>query len=415
MKLGQRLSSLLDAISLWHVLLAGFVVRLAWAAAVPMRPISDGSVYDRLARSIANGIGYVAPDGTPTAYWPVGTSAFYGSLYAVFGTDPIVATLANVVLGTLLIGATFWLACTRFDERVAKLAAIFTAVWPTWIALTTIMSSELASTLFLAAGLAVLLSGRGQDWLRTVLATGLFVIAAYFRANYLPIALMLPALTALSRRSAPYFIKQALLSGLTAAVLLAPWMIRNHRAFAEVVPISTNFGVNLWIGSNPDAHGGYMEPPPIGEGQSAGNEVQQDKAYRNHAMAYIAANPGHYALLCGKRIIQTFDRETYGVSWNADGLPDATEAPLKIVMTSYWLAIFVTAGIGLLLFISRSWINLFDPLIIASGMVSATSILVLAADRFHYGLAPIIACFAAYALLGRANTAADDRTKVAAR
>jgi hypothetical protein len=39
--------------------------------------------------------------------------------------------------------------------------------------------------------------------------------------------------------------------------LLVPWWIRNQRAFGGFVPIANNGGVNLYIGNNPLATGGY--------------------------------------------------------------------------------------------------------------------------------------------------------------
>ena len=62
--------------------------------------------------------------------------------------------------------------------------------------------------------------------------------------------------------------KAFLIAGLWACgciIVIMPWMIRNYRTFGEIIPITTNGGVNLWIGNNPKATGGLYtkEQKPI--------------------------------------------------------------------------------------------------------------------------------------------------------
>jgi len=39
--------------------------------------------------------------------------------------------------------------------------------------------------------------------------------------------------------------------GLRSLVLI-PWTARNYAAFGRLVPIKDNFGLELWLGNNPD-------------------------------------------------------------------------------------------------------------------------------------------------------------------
>jgi len=386
-------------IKLRHILLLGFLLRAAWALLVDVSPMSDGFVYDQLAQRIADGHGYSWPTGQLTAYWPVGTSAFYAIIYTMFGHNLGIAAAVNVLLGTLLIAATYALVKTQFDRCIALAAAAIVAVWPNWIAFTTIISSELPSTLAFTAALAVAFSERGSGWIRAALSSVLLVLASYFRANLLPFLLLVPALGAIQQRSVKHLIVHGLLAAMIGAALIAPWALRNERVFGERVTISTNFGVNLWIGNNPQADGGYMGPPPINADPAPANEVAEDKLYREHAINFIRENPGRYLQLSLARVVQTFDRETYGVAWNDNGLTESAKLPLKAIMTIYWLAIFGAGIAGLAFYVWQKPMRILSPFVVLPAALVAPSILIMASERFHYGLTPFIAAFAAYAVV----------------
>lgn len=391
----------LARITIWHILLLALITRCFWAIVVPVAPIdSDPSVYDQLAQQIAQGKGYVWPDGRVTAYWPVGTSALYGIIFALFGHNLSVAALVNVLLGTGLVAATYALARTGFSSGVALIAALLTAIWPTWIAYTTIIASELPTNLFFTAGVAIALSRLRPWWLRVMVSTALLVASAYCRGNMLPFVMLVPLVVALRERSAIVFFREGALALALAALLIAPWALRNQHVLGHPVLIAANVGVNLWIGNNPVADGNYTIPP--GPVPASTNEVERDNVYAQRAKAYIHANPGRYLALCLNRLRLALDRETYGVSWNP-GLAPSAQLPVKIVMTGYWYLVFAAALIGIGRYLLRRWSRIFSPYILLPLATLAAPVLVMSLDRYHYALAPFVAIFAAYALVAWRN------------
>ena len=78
-------------------------VRAIWAMAVPVVPVSDSVAYDTFASNLANGDGYGWRPESPTAYWPVGTSAMYALLYAMFGHVYWPIVFFNIVLGVGIV------------------------------------------------------------------------------------------------------------------------------------------------------------------------------------------------------------------------------------------------------------------------------------------------------------------------
>ena len=381
-------------LNMWHILILAFALRSLWALWLPIDPVSDSAMYDVLAQRIADGHGYSWPDGAPAVYWAVGTPALYGGIYYLFGHSYAAVAIVNVVMGTMLIAAIYQFTCNRFGLLVARLAALLAAVWPSWIALTTIISSELPSNLLLAAGIACSSSRLGPFWLRVASSSLLLVGAAYIRPTTLPLVLAVPVLEAVIARKWRAALAATVISLAVAAVTLSPWAIRNQQIFGTPVLISANLGANLWMGNNPRSNGGYM---PLPEGLPR-NEVIRDRLLKQQALDYIWHNPLRYVSLCLNRIRLSFDRETIAVAWNAPALPDAVQAPLKIIMSGYWLIVLCLAIVGAVHYLWREPFRLLDPLIISSGLLASTSLLVVGMDRYHFGLMPFIASFAAYCL-----------------
>ena len=48
---------------------------------------------------------------------------------------------------------------------------------------------------------------------------------------------------------------------LSAAAVISPWTLRNYRVHGEWILISSNGGINFWIGNNEQATGEFIEPP----------------------------------------------------------------------------------------------------------------------------------------------------------
>ncbi len=382
------------SVKLRHILLLGFLLRVAWALAVPIVPISDSTVYDILAQRIAAGDGYSWPDGRPTVYWAVGASALYAVVYALFTHSFIAVSIVNIVMGTLLVLAVYKLALTRFDEGVARLAALLAAVWPAWIALTSVLSSELPSNLFLAAGMTVIMSRRYSWLLRIALGSLLLIAAAYIRPTTLPLIVAVPVLDALVSRRWKMALASGVLALAIAAVAFAPWAARNQAYFGKPVLVSANFGIVFWMGNNPASKGDYMLLPK----DMPDGEVARDELLKQRAIEFIKDNPQRYFVLCLKRVKLSYLRESIAVAWNEKGLPDAIEMPLKLVLAGYWLMVLGLSLVGFALFIRREPIRIIDPMTAAIGLLGSISILVIGSDRYHFGLMPFVAIFAAYAL-----------------
>jgi hypothetical protein len=274
------------------------------------------------------------------------------------------------------------------------MAALLAAIWPAWIALTSVFTSELPSNLFLAAGMAAIMSRPYSLLPRVTVGSLLLVVAAYIRPTTLPLIVAVPVLDALVSRQWRAALVGGVLALAIAAASFTPWALRNQAHFGKPVLVSANFGIVLWMGNNPAGGGGYMLLPK----GVPDNEVERDELLQRKAIEFIKDNPGRYFVLCMKRITYSYPAESIAVAWNEKGLPDIVKLPLKLVMAVYWLSVFGLSLAGFALFVWREPIRILDPMTAAIGLLGSISILVIGSDRYHFGLMPFVSVFAAYAL-----------------
>lgn len=398
------------------VLLLALILRGGWMLLVSVEPVSDSARYDFFAQRLAQGLGYTEIDGRQTAYWPVGPSFLYALVYRLAGPESdarlVAAAALNLVLGLVTVALTMHLGRKWFSPRVGLAAGMILACWPSQVQFTTVLSSETPMLCFMLAGLAAWYADRGPWWLRSGLA-GMFMAAAAFMR---PTALLVPAVVAfadLSRRPQRLqTVGRLAVTGLAMAACIAPWTYRNYCVFNAFVPISTNGGVNFWMGNNPESDGFYMSPPWEG----FAGEPERDAALKDEAMQYIRAEPAAFLQRTAIKAIRLHERESIGIAWNEPGLrrafggastdaavdkasspwPDRGIFTLKLASNVYWwLALLAAiAGTARLVKASGLYATLLHPAILLWAYFTAVHAITVIQDRYHFAAIPAIAMLA---------------------
>lgn len=390
-------------ILLWIVITA-IALRVMWALLVPTVPVSDSLAYDAFARNLAEHGVYGWTPEQPSAYWPVGTSALYAPLFMLFGHQYWPIVVLNIVLSVVIIVAAFRIArrLPQIHSSVPLIAAAVLALWPGLIMYVTVLASELPFIASVMVAVDFWTQAKRPAFLRGVVS-GIFLAAACYIK---PTAQLLPLVLALSALFAGQSLRTVLV--LTASayiaiiVLIAPWILRNYRIFDAFVVISTNAGANLWMGNHPGSAGGYNELPESVKGM---DEVSRDHVLGDEARKHIMSDIPGYIMLSGKRLVDTYDRETIPVVWNEQGIDQtlgpAAKFPLKLVASGYWIAVLLLAIMG-------SWIVyagsrrvsslLGNPLFLLWGYFALVHALIVSQDRYHFPSIPSVAVLAAIAL-----------------
>src|SRR5919199_2860491 len=211
---------------LW-IMLITLLLRVLWAVAVPVIPLSDSNAYDTFAQNLANGQGYGWNSQSPTAYWPVGTSFIYSLFYRVFGHTYLPIVIFNLVLAVVITGLAMHLAETWFNRRVALLTGLLLTLWPSQIQFTTVLASELPFTALVLVAVVVWLNKRTNLWLRSMFAGVALAAASYVRPTALLIPILLLLFRWISTREILKTLKATLVMFAVMALLIAPWSIRN--------------------------------------------------------------------------------------------------------------------------------------------------------------------------------------------
>lgn len=392
------------------ILALGMGLRILWALAVPVMPVSDSWAYHQFARNIVDhGIyGWTATE--PTAYWAVGTPAAIAFTY-LFTDGYRGVVLLNLLAGFLTLALTHRLATRWFGPAVGIAAMAIVALWPNLIVFTTVLSSELFFIALTLAGLFFWQRPAGNPMANLVLAGLIWGAAGYVR----PVILLVPVALALVdlARGPRRFAVTALEAGIAVLLILLvalPWSIRNDRVLGAPVMVSTNFGPNLWMGNNPDSNGGYMPLPPEVETMS---EIARADHLKEQAKRFIRDHPAQALRLLAVKLVKLNDRETIGVIWNADALQprigNAGMTLMKLVATGYWYLVLIGGFAGIAVLARQSgWpAAFFNPPVALWGYFTALHAVVVAEDRYHMPSSAFIAMMAAVALVALTRRRAE--------
>lgn len=219
--------------------------------------------YHQLALVLAHGGGF------PTLDVPWGYAGFLAAFYRLFGDHPAIPLVAQVALNASVPLLTFLAAREWVGERAATLAAVLIGVFSFNTVYASTQSSDAVCTvLFMAAVAAFVKAYLTDRWPCFAVAGVLTGIAPQFRPNLILVPVVLAAYAVGQRRTRRRAIEAVvLLAGATAA--LSPWVIRNYRLTATLLPTSVHGGVQLWYGSlqvGPYLHSRAYNPRSVFEG-----------------------------------------------------------------------------------------------------------------------------------------------------
>ncbi|HEY8490452.1 MAG TPA: glycosyltransferase family 39 protein [Dehalococcoidia bacterium] len=393
------------------VLAVAFLLRAAWAAYATSLPVAphDPWWYDERAQRLAAGLGYTLADGEPTAYFPPGYPLFLAAVYRVLGHHLTAVELIQAALGTASVALLYGLARQAFGARAGLAAAALLAVAPGQILYVSQLHTEVLFT-FLAL-LAVWLTAAGgrregrPGWLALVAAGAVAGLAALVRGQGL---LILPAagayLLALRlpwRRWAP----RMALTVLAATAVLLPWWVRNAVVLDAFVPLSTNGGVDLWIGNHPGAPGHFWLPDPAvfpQDAPTAERELRWDAIGRREALGYMAAHPLATARAAVAKLYYVFSEDSSvetAETWGRSPFLGTLErGVLSSAASGFLYAVLALAALGAPLWWAAADRPLRLLLLAVPLLWLLTYALVFGDPRFNYPLVPFLCALAAPAV-----------------
>lgn len=197
-----------------------------------------------------------------SCYMPPGQYLFAGSINQFFAEPQyVLLRIATIVLSALVSVNIYRIGRDVYDQPVGAVAGYASVVslpfiFHSWTFYATTLAACLLS-FFVVHFLRVMTFARKRDCIAAGVFLGLSALTRTEMLIFAPVALIWFIVVKGIRKEQLGAILTVLL--MTAAVIL-PWSVRNYLLCDKVVLISSNGGVNFFIGNNPLQRGGYFPP-----------------------------------------------------------------------------------------------------------------------------------------------------------
>ncbi|UCC45050.1 MAG: glycosyltransferase family 39 protein, partial [Candidatus Zixiibacteriota bacterium] len=364
---------------------------------------SDFACYDEMAWDWAQKGGYYNGEH-PTGYWPPAHPFFLSRLYLVFGHHILAGLVANIVFGAITVWLSYMIARRVWNESVARWTALIMALLPSQVLFTNLLASEhLFTPLFLTSVLLFItfrdrLTGRWQRVLIGGLCLGLATLARPVSKLFLAVII---AWWIWQSRDIRRTVKYSLVALFAFAVVVAPWMARNYYVMGTAT-VSTNTGINLFIGNQPGSGMGYNTDLALEyDVNNPLMEAYIDSAAWSRAWDYIFEEPGQFVKRGVMKVAFFYavdlDPLHYDLLRAAEEETYNHSIPLAVFVQSFYLVLLLTAAAGIVLCLVKPSLRKPEiwPLLGAIVYWTGICFFFFATSRFRLPIFPFLAGFAA--------------------
>lgn len=412
--------------STWFIFIIALALRLGLVFIMRAMPIGldDMFQYDMLARSIVAGDGYrwyaqddlhlvqgyfktlefqipsdYDPRGVLTSFRPPLYPAFLAVIYFLTGVDGdrfFTTRLVQAFLNAALVPLTFTLARRLFpgQKRVAVFAAWIVALYPMLVIYPLALATEnLFYVLFLGSVLVLTLAVQTR-LTRFFLLSGLLLgLTALTRSVILAFGglVFLWGFFLLRQR------KEFLLMALALALTISPWVVRNSLLYERPMGIETAMGYTLYVSFHPESTGTFQYGISLDLIPYL-DDAERDRVGVQKGLEFIQADPlraaiqlpvyraGHFFGLERRALQYFYSNNFFGY------IPQPWLSLAALALLAPFVVMACSAAFGLALW---PWRRDSAVLPLAVFGYTLPHIVLLAEDRFHYNLIPLLAILAA--------------------
>jgi 4-amino-4-deoxy-L-arabinose transferase-like glycosyltransferase len=396
----------------------GLLVRVAYitfAHTYRFSPFEDhftfGYEMARVARALVTGYGYADPFSGhtgPTAWVPPLYPLIIAAVFKVAGIyTPHSAWILLSINSVFSAATSLWvyeIAARCYTRRVALWSGWIWTLYPAamqyatrWVWETSLSTFLFAAVLVLALRMRAVGETAPADnpqttrrWILFGLLWALIVLSNSTMLLFLPVCGLWILLGAPNKSAA---LTRATLAGVLFIACIAPWTIRNWRAFHAFIPMRSNFGAELYAGNGPGAYGfryGVLIGLPEQDIQHRLYVHYGELAYVRQrgqlAKVWIHANPARFGALSIKR---------FYFFWASVPHPSDKHWFLDFIRQINYCLPSITGLLGLALSLHRR--------IPAAGLFAwefvllpVTYYFVTVEARFRHPLEPLIVIFSVY-------------------
>ena len=319
----------------------------------------DSHAYWVLGLQIFKGQPYHYGDETAQVFRTPGYPIMLAALFRPLGkrVPVLMARHLNALLGTVTVVLVGSLAGQLFGARVALIAAIFAALHPLSVVMSSLVLTEAPFCPWMLLQLIC--------WLRAVksplqrpriawsvmggLSAGIAVLIRPSWLLFTPFSLLVALIAASEKK------RQLAIGGLmmvSTVLVLMPWWVRNYRVTGQFVATTLQVGTSLYDGLNPQATGASdmqlgkdrIASIEQAESEAAGPPVgtiesRRDHRLRQESLAWARHHPGRVLQLAVIKFLRMWN-----VWPNAD---QGSSLLMRMVLLVSYLPLITLAGCGL--------------------------------------------------------------------
>lgn len=407
------------------LLLAGLFLRLAVVAVFHPPLVSDDREYVGLAHALAQGEGFQI-DGHQTAYRLPAYPLLIAASFRVFGSDLLPLKLLQLVFDLCSCLLVFGLGKRLASEHTGMLAMGITILFPMQILYVPMLMTETLYTFLLLSIVWLSLEHQRESHeFRTDVAVGLFVgLGTLLRTTTLLLPILVFAHRWIAGTGMKSNVRRFLVVGFIAALVVSPWIERNYRTFNRV-SLTSNSGVNFWMGNHPGASGSYSFPLVNNPLRNVEQEFERSDLGFQLAWKFIRQSPVDWLKVEVRKYAHYigFDYWIMGLLEHQPRWATYPHAADVFREMSWWNYVAVNLPFAIILLLAtfgfafvrnEDRLALFLPLIVVVGWL-AVHLAVYGGARYRFPIQPLLILGSAYGvqlLRSRSWKAAPLRTTV---
>ena len=307
--------------------LFSFLLRIIWINVSSPIPLSDFADYHRLATNLGEGNGYIDDFGESTSYRPIGFPLFLSLIYRFTGSSNTYPVLIiNCFLSALSILFMYYIAVQLIpSKRIAFFAVLLYSLYLDSITYSALLSDTTLFTFFLLLAVYSCYLKTNYAFLIIGISIGL---ATLIRPFIFPFCIVLSSIR--YSKSILFIV----LTLIVSASIITPWTIRNYIVFNQIIPVSTNNGINLLIGNNPSATGRYMDVSYLLPDSLVSEKMQSNFA-TTYSINYFLIKPLASLKLYPAKLFAAFQNDMSGYNYNLGHSP-GDDALTSFNHTKFW-------------------------------------------------------------------------------
>lgn len=287
------------------IALRSYVAPQAWEYGDIAENIVDGRGFSRINEFSHN----IENTSSHAPLYP-----YYLSFFFQFGQKNwvyMIIQIIQIVISVLTILILYKIVLLLFNKLAANLTALAVSLYPPLIYYSTKLTPTVWVAFFMSLTILLILKLKNNS-LKIAILCGISLGVSILTD---PIAFaFFPALIIWYLIKKPIEFRKLCLLILVTLVTLVPWTIRNHRIHHRLIPITTQFSKNLWIGNNQNATGtDYYQvvqgkeplfvlmtntlPRKVRRDLGRKTEIERSDYFLKQGLIFIAQNPKEFVNL----------------------------------------------------------------------------------------------------------------------